>query len=460
MRCSLPSDSGLGQPRPRISRCALFLIVLMSGWVVVQGADTVREAERYWPQWRGPLGTGGAPLADPPVEWSETQHLRWKLPLPGKGHSTPIVWGELVFVTSAVPVGEPVEPVYNQAPGAHDNLPVSQQHEFAVLAVGRSDGKIRWRRTVTKHFPHEGGHYTGSLASQSPVTDGEHLYASFGSRGLYCLDFTGEVVWEKNLGEMQTRHAHGEGSSPALHGDTIVVNWDHQGDSFIVALDKRTGEQRWKVARDEITSWSTPLVVEHRGRPQVIVSATQRVRSYDLASGKVLWECGGLSRNVVASPVAGEGMVYVGNSYDHQAMLAIRLDGAGGDITGTDQVAWTLNRLTPYVPSPLLYEGTLYFLRHNQGVLSCLNAKTGEPRFGPLRLDGIRTVFASPVAAANRVYVTDRGGVTLVISHGDNPRLLAMNRLDDVFSASPALAGRELYLRGEKSLYCLSGETD
>jgi outer membrane protein assembly factor BamB len=356
----------------------------------------------------------------------------------------------------AVPYGESVAPVYDNAPGSHDNLPVTQQHRFEVLALSRRDGSILWQRTVKETFPHEGGHETGSLASNSPVTDGELVFAFFGSRGLHCLEFDGKARWSKELGLMNTLHAHGEGSSPALDGNTLVVNWDQEGNSKLYAFDKRTGNELWGVARDDNTSWSTPLIVEHAGGKQVVVSATKRIRSYDLATGTLLWECGGLARNVVATPVAGEGYVVAANSYDWQAMVAIRLDGAKGDITGTDQVAWKLNRLTPYVPSPLLYDGTLYFLRHNQNILSALRMTTGQPLAEPMRLPGLRDIFASPVGAAGRVYVVDRGGVTVVVRHGPEPSVLATNRLDDSFSASPALVEGELYLRGEKFLYCLA----
>ena len=414
------------------------------------------EVTRFWPQWRGPLGTGAAPDADPPIEWSETENIRWETALPGMGHSTPVVWGDRVFLTTAVPDGKPVEPVYDHAPGSHDNLPVTQHHKFVVLAIGHRDGIILWQRAVHEEFPHEGGHYSGSLASASPVTDGEHVYAFFGSRGLYCLDLDGELVWEADLGEMQTLHAHGEGSSPALYGDTLIVNWDHEGQSFVAAFDKRTGKEQWKVTRDEVTSWATPIVVEHGGRPQVVISGTDRVRGYDLATGRVIWQCGGLSRNVVASPVAGDGMVVAASSYDTRAMLAIRLEGARDDITGTDQVVWTRGRRTPYVPSPLLYKDSLYFLRHYQGILSRIHAKTGEERHGPLRLPGIGNVYASPVGAAGRIYITDRDGLTVVLSHDANPTVLAQNRLADSFSASAAVVGAELYLRGQHSLYCIA----
>ena len=226
----------------------------------------------------------------------------------------------------------------------------------------------------------------------------------------------------------------------------------------MIAFDKSTGDQLWKAARDEVTSWATPIIVDLGGKPQVIVSATGRVRAYDLATGRVIWECGGLSRNVVASPVASRGIVYASSSYDTRAMLAIRLEGASGDITGTDQVIWSMRELTPYVPSPLLYGDSLYFLRHYQGILSRVDTMTGDAQGGPFRLGGVSNMYASPVGAAGRIYITDLDGATLVISHGASPEVLSLNRLDDSFSASAALAGGELYLRGRRYLYCIAEE--
>jgi outer membrane protein assembly factor BamB len=254
---------------------------------------------------------------------------------------------------------------------------------------------------------------------------------------------------------MQTKHGHGEGSSPVIHGDTLVVNWDHDARSFVMAFDKRTGREIWKTDRAEETTWASPVIVEHDGKPQLVLSGTNRVRGYDLATGKVIWECGGLSQNVVASPVAGGGMVFAGSSYEKRVLLAIRLDGAKGDITGGEQVAWTRTRGTPYVPSPLLYDDALYFFAHYQNILTRVNAKTGEDTPGPARLAGLSSLYASPVAAANRIYVTDLEGTTLVVSHTHFPRVLSTNRLSDNIAASPAVAGKELFLRGQKFLYCV-----
>lgn len=411
-----------------------------------------------WPQWRGPLSTGVAPHATPPVEWSEEKNVRWKTALPGKGHSTPVVWGDRVFVTTAVPFGDAFPAKPSGAKGGHDEVPITHRQKFMVLALDRRSGKIVWERTMREEVPHQGGHVTASLASSSPLTDGERIFASFGSWGLYCLDFKGDLVWKKDFGHLDTLHGHGEGSSPALHGDTLLVNWDHEGDSFLAALDKKTGRELWKTPRERASSWSTPIVVEHQGQAQVIVSGSQRVRGYDLSDGKLLWECAGLSvENVVATPVAADGMVFAGSTYDRPGMLAIKLEGAKGDLTGTAHVAWHHRRGAPYVPSPLLSGDALYFLNHFQGgVITRLHARTGEAKPGAFRLPNLRNIFASPVAAAGRVYVTSREGMTVVLKDGDPLEVLAQNRLEDQFSASPALAGSEIFLRGEKYLYCLA----
>lgn len=444
---------------------ALFAKLLLASMACGAADGDAASAQHAWPQWRGPLATGVAPHAQPPIDWSEKKNIRWKTELPGKGHSTPVIWGDRIFLTTAIPFGESIKPRFVR-PGAHDNLALTRQHEFVVLAISRKTGKILWQQTVHKAVPHEAGHITASLASASPVTDGAHVYAFFGSYGLYCLDTGGKLIWKKDLGEMHTKHGHGEGSSPALHGDTLVINWDHEETSFLVALDKRTGQQRWRVARNEDTSWATPIVVPSKkgtgglsSSAQVIVPGTNRLRAYDLATGAVLWECGGLSSNIVASPVAADGLVFAGSSYETRNLLAIRLDGARGDITGSKQVVWSRRRGCPYVPSPLLYGDSLYTSQHYQGVISRMDINTGEDQGGPFRLDAIDSLYASPVAAAGRIYITSRDGVTQVISHGKgDPKTLAVNRLDDNFSASAALVGRELYLRGERFLYGIGEE--
>lgn len=436
------------------------LLVAFGFTVVTAGAlGQAVNPLAQWGQWRGPLATGAAPKADPPVEWSETKNIRWKTKLPGLGHSSPVVWGNLVFVTTAEMTGAK-KPFTGVTPdGAHNNMNPLFDHQFAVMAIDRQTGAVAWRRTVATRQPHESTHESATWASNSPVTDGEHVLSFFGSNGLYCLDTGGRLLWSRDFGDMQVKHGHGEGASPLLHGETVVVNWDHEGASLIVALAKRTGEELWRQPRDEVTSWATPIVVTHDGQAQVVVSGTRRVRGYDLKTGAVIWEVGGLPGNIVASPVGADGMVFAAGSYEKQTLLAIRLTGAKGELAGTQQIAWQKNRSTPYVPSPLLYDGWLYYLRHYQGVLSRVNAKTGDEPSGPFRLGSVFNIYSSPVAAAGRIYVTDRNGKTLVISNDPEPKALTLNKLDDRFSASAALVGDAIFLRGEKFLYCI-GEKD
>lgn len=433
-------------------------------WMVVMmlwGAAFASASERdaFWPEWRGPRGTGVAPSADPPTTWSETEHVKWKVAIPGKGLATPIVWDDRMFLLTAVATDEKVDIDASDASDRQGWMnPVTPDAvtQFQVLALRREDGSVLWQRTARSAVPHDKTHGDASWASNSPVTDGERVFAYFGSEGLYCYDWQGRRIWERDFGDMQTRNSFGEGSSPTLFGDTLVVNWDHEGASFIVALDKHSGEERWRVARDEPTSWSTPLVVQHQGVAQVIVSASNAVRGYALDSGRELWSCGGMTLNVVPSPVFGHGRVYVASGFRGNALLAIDLDKARGEITDTDAVAWTISRHTPYVPSLLLAGDWLYMLKTNHGKLSCVNAKTGSVAYGPEQLDEMSGAYASPVAAADRVYVLGRKGRCVVLRQGETFDVLAVNLLDDRFDASPAIAGDELFLRGHQFLYCIA----
>jgi len=438
-----------------MTRLPLACLALAAATTTVLAGEEI-AAERNWPQWRGPLANGIAPSANPPIRWSEGENVRWKQAIPGRGHSTPIVWGDRVYLTTAVDTGSGTVSPKPSSGRRPPPVNAGGPQRFTVLALDRASGETVWQRVVREAMPPEGRHADGSWASNSPVTDGERLYVSFGSNGIYCLDLQGELVWEKDLGDMRTRNAFGEGSSPVLHDGTLVVVWDHEGPSFIVALDARTGAERWRVDRDEPTAWSTPLVIERDGKAQVITSATNRVRSYDLASGELLWEAGGMTVNTIPSPVYGDDIVYVTSGFRGNALLAIRPEGRRGDLTGSDAIAWSYDRDTPYVPSPLLYEGALYFLKSNSGILSVFDARTGEPRYGPQRIDPVKNVYASPVAAAGRVYIVGRDGDAVVLKHGPRYEVLATNALDDGFDASPVAVGDTLYLRGRRFLYALA----
>ena len=422
------------------------------------GAADDPASLQNWAEWRGPLRTGFAPTADPPTEWSERKNVRWKVSLPGSGHSSPIVWGDNIFLTAAIPYGPQLPPVPVTAPGAHDNVDVTQKHRFVVICVDRTDGAVRWQTVVNDLLPHEGGHNTGSLASASPITDGTNVYAHFGSHGLYALDFAGNVLWKRQFDRMQSKHAHGEGASPALHNGVLVVNCDHEGQSFVEAIDAASGQTKWKKNREEVTSWASPLIVERNENenPQVVVAGTDRIRAYDLQSGEVVWKCGGLSSNVVATPVSADDVLIAASSYDTRAMMAIDLGAAAGDITGSPHVLWSTTQRTPYVPSMLIVKDSVYFLRHYQNILSRRNIRTGDESGGPFRLAGVQNIFASPVAAKDRIYIVDLDGRTLVFRHADQPQQLALNLLDDRFAATPAIVGKELFLRGHEFLYCIA----
>ena len=442
----------------RIMTVVAAMVLALSSTHAQEGAP-----ETYWPQWRGPLATGVTPDGNPPVRWSEEENIRWKVSIPGRGSASPIVWDDKVFVLTAVTTGE-------EGSGREGlfsllrrrivrGIAANEVLRFTVLAFSRHDGRVLWERVAVEERPHEGIHQTGSFASPSAVADDEQVCAFFGSRGLYCYDMDGGLLWEQDFGDMTIRLGFGEGASPVLYGDTIVVNWDHQGQSFITALDKRTGRERWRVERDEQSSWATPLVVEHGGRAQVVTSATSRVRSYDLETGRLIWEADGLTQNAIPSPVAAGGMVFVTSGYRGNRLWAIRLAAAKGDITNGDAIAWSLDKDTPYVPSPLLHDGILYLLKSNRGVLSAYDAETGHRYYGPERLKGIRNVYASPVAAGGRIYITSREGTTLVVADGPRVNVLATNVLEDEFDASPAVVGDAIYLRGREFLYCIASDS-
>lgn len=451
-----------------MKKSLIALLLLAAASLLAAPADVAENpgsrSEKEWPSWRGPLDTGAAPHGDPPLEWSEKKNIRWKIEIPGMGHATPIVWDDKIFVLTAVETDEvvesakkqPEEPPRSGRRGMRRPRKPTKVYEFAILAVSRKDGKIVWRKNVAREVPHEGMHRDGSMASNSPITDGEYIYAFFGSRGIHCFDMNGKLKWKKDLGDKSMSNSFGEGNSPALHGKTLVINWDHEGESFIVALDKTTGKEIWRNERDERTSWASPLVVEHEGKAQVITSATNRVRSYGLDDGKLIWECGGMTRNCVPCPVSAHGLVYVMSGFRGAALLAISLDKASKDITGSDAVVWSHDKNTPYVPSPLLCSGKLYFLQSNSGILTCFDTETGKPLYTRQTLEGIKGVYASPVAAQGRVYLTGRNGVVQVIKLGPEYEVLATNSLDDSFSASPAIKEKELYLRGHKFLYCIA----
>jgi outer membrane protein assembly factor BamB len=423
-----------------------------------RGAET-RPADDYWPAWRGPLASGVAPTGQPPLRWSETQNVRWKVPVPGESTSSPIVWADKVFFLTAIETdrqGTPEGPPAGSTEVPfHGGKPPKNFYKFDVVCLDRATGRTLWQRTAREEVPHEGHSPEHGFASYSPVTDGTYVWAGFGSHGVHCYSLDGAHKWSRDLGRMTTKLMFGEGSSPALAGDALIVVMDHEGQSFIYALDKNTGETLWKQARDEDTAWATPVVVEVNGKMQVIVSATNRIRSYDVGTGELIWQCGGQTQNVIPSPVVAGDLVFCTSGFRGSELQAIEL-GHTGDLTGTPAVRWEVSKATPYVPSPLVYDGRLYVCSMNRAAISCYHAATGKLNFVEEKLEAVRDIYASPVGAAGRVYFVGRKGTTAVIKNADTLAVLATNTLDDAFDASPAIAGNELFLKGKQHLYCIS----
>ena len=439
----------------------IFYFILTGFFLAVLGFPGGQE---NWHQWRGPNMTGVSPHGNPPLEWSESKNVKWKIEIPGKGNGTPIIWGDQMFILTSAPTDKRVrqaEPNEGQQ-GRRWGPPSTKTaniHKYMVLSINRHNGEIIWQHTVKEELPQEATHELGSWASGSPITDGEHVYAYFGSRGLYCFDMQGRLQWERDFGQMSKHMEFGEGSSPTLYGNKIIVLWDHEGDSFLFVLDKKTGKDIWKVDRDEGTSWATPLVIKVKGKPQIITSATKRVRSYDLDTGKLIWECSGMTSNVIPSPFVVDGIVYLASGFRGNALLAIRLADAQGDITDTDAIIWSYaGKDTPYTPSGLLYNDKLYVLRSNNGILSCFDAKTGAQIYSGQRMEGMGNLYSSPVAAQGRIYILGHKGIMFVIKAGPTFEILAKNQLNDNFNASPVVIGNVMYLRGYKNIYCIVEE--
>lgn len=400
-----------------------------------------------WGHWRGPIGNSVALKGHPPVEFSDKKNVKWKVEVPGRGSSSPIIWENQVFITTAVPV--------KANPGGEPG-----PTEFKLISYNRADGSILWERIAVKAIPHESGHGTNTFASASPCTDGEHIYAHFGSRGLYCYTLKGDLVWKRtDFGTMKTLNGFGEGSSPTIADDKIIIPWDHAGPSALYALNKLTGDTVWRVDRDGPTSWATPLVIDYQGQKQVIMNGQGVARSYDLNTGKELWNCGGQTKRPIASPVYTDGLVIIGSGFQGAYIGAFRPNGHG-DIKGTDKVVWTLDRDAPDVASLLLTPtGRLYFHKGKNGPLSCVDAATGKPHYLAKRIDGLNeAIYSSPVAAGGYIYMVARLGTVIVIKDSDELNIVSSNPMNETIDATIAPVDDELFIRGEKHLFCIAAE--
>ncbi len=443
--------------------CSVMVLFLLTASAVAA------SGQGFWPAWRGPLANGTAVQGNPPVTWSETENIKWKVPVPGRGLSSPVIWDNRIFFLTAIDTGQagtseaaPAQPA-QPGPGARGGRggpggsAPKTVYKFDVVCMDRVTGKVLWQKTAKEAVPHEGSHQTGSFASYSPVTDGRLVWASFGSRGLYCYDVEGNLRWSHPLVPMKTRMAFGEGSSPCLAGDALFVVCDHEGQSVIFAFNKETGQVLWSKDRDEKTSWATPVAAEVGGKIQIITNATAKTRSYDAKTGDILWECTGQTENVIPTPIVASDRVLLISGFRGSSLQAVRLDRTG-DLTGTDAILWQMKDGTPYVPSPVLMGDRLFFCGDggNRGLISCTDAKTGQALYSKQALTGIDSIYASFVGVGDRVYVAGRNGTTVVVKNADTFEILATNKLGDGIDATPAIVGDELYIKGNKSLYCIA----
>ncbi|PYJ02919.1 MAG: serine/threonine protein kinase [Verrucomicrobia bacterium] len=419
-----------------------------------------------WPQFRGPAARGVAASTNLPDRWSATENVSWKTEIPGRGWSSPIVWGERVFLTTAVSSGE-VEPAKKglYMGGERRDAP-RPEHQWKVLCLDLASGKVRWEKVVHHGQPAGPKHVKNTYASETPVTDGERVYACIGNVGIFCLDFDGRQVWSKALEPHKLRAGWGTAASPVLHGDRLYLVNDNDDQSYIVALDKRTGKEIWREDRDERSNWSTPFVWETGQRTEIVTPGTGKVRSYDL-DGKLLWWFKGMSGITIATPYADQGLLYVSSGFvmdRHKPLYAIR-PGGTGDIslepgqTNNTSIAWCQPSAAPYNPTTLLYDKVVYVL-YDGGVVSAFNALTGAELYHRERLPEGLHFTASPWAGNGRLFFLNEDGVTFVVRSGERFEVLRTNKLaeDDMCLPTPALAGDRLLIRSAVRLYCVSNQ--
>jgi outer membrane protein assembly factor BamB len=417
-----------------------------------------------WPRWRGPDNDGMA-RGDAPTHWSDTEHIKWKAEIPGRGFSSPVIWGDKVFLTTSVPTGVVPAGAADPAPdagrgrggrGMGDHRPQPEQ-KLILMCFDRKNGKLLWQQVSKVATPHEGYHPTyGSFASNSPVTDGKHVVAFFGSRGVYCYDMDGKKIWEKDFGiQLQMFMTFGEGAWPFIEGSKLLLLFDNEVNSFLVALDVATGRELWRTPRpDGNTNWSGPVVITVDGKKQIIVSATKKVHAYDLETGKPIWEVAGLGQNTIPAPVAADGMIYLMSGFRNPNLMAVKL-GREGDLTGTDAIVWQNQKGNSYTASPVLHDGKLYFVT-DSGMLSCFDAKTGKAFYQQQRLPKPYNFKASPVGVNGKLYLATEEGDVVIVKMGETYEVLATNTLEgQTFIGTPAVADGEIYLRGQNTLFCI-----
>jgi outer membrane protein assembly factor BamB len=421
-----------------------------------------------WPQWRGPASQGISQELNLPIEWSETKNVLWKTPITGQGFSQPIIWGNRVFLTTAIEGGPAPEDhkvvvhMMGDKEFKHpDWIGSDKLHTFKVLSLDGDTGQILWEQTAYEGTVYDHRSRRGPYAGPTPVTDGKHVYAYFGSQGVYCYDFAGNLVWKTSLGGIATM-GMGVGSSPVLYRQNLILLCDQEfdgKDSFITALDKMTGKEVWRTKRQVGVSWATPIVVETDERAELIAAGNEFIISYDPLTGEEWWRMEGLKSHAIATPLVKGDMVIISSGFPAKITKAIRLGGSG-TIDDTDKIVWTYNKGTAYVPSPILYGDHLY-LMSDAGVLTCLEAETGEVVYEGGRVP-VETKFygASPVAFDGKILLTCDDGETFVIKAGPTHEVIGTNSIGEPSRTSIAIADGKLFIRGEKHLFCIGSAND
>jgi outer membrane protein assembly factor BamB len=435
--------------RPRIFSAA-FVAVLLFG---------TTSANDRWPQFRGPQSLGVADDPSLPDTWSPTQNVAWKTDIPGSGWSSPVVWGDRVFVTSVLTEGDTEKPRKGLYFGGERKAP-DAPHHWMVYCVDWKTGKIKWQREAHKAIPMFSRHLKNTFASETPVTDGERIYAYFGNLGLFCYDMDGKLLWKKEFEPVKTRYGWGTAASPILYKDRLYIVNDNDTKAFMVAFDKKTGQQVWRIDRDEGSNWATPYIWENELRTEIITPGTRKIRSYDL-NGKLLWELGGMSSISIPTPFSKFGMVYISSGYvmdNVRPVYAIK-PGASGDIslkageTSNKHISWYLPQGGPYNPTPVVY-GDYYYTLLDRGFFTCHDAKTGKEIYGKQRIDPAAGAFtSSPWAYNGKLFCLSEDGDTFVIQAGPEYKLVGKNSLDEMCMATPAIVKGSLIIRTESKLY-------
>jgi len=416
-----------------------------------------------WPQFRGPDATGVSVRSDLPLDWSATENVLWKRDLPGRGWSSPIVWGDRVLLTAVANLGESEEPKKGLYFGGNRPEPPKDVHQWKLHCLNLRTGEPMWEKLLFEGVPEAPRHIKNSYASETPVTDGERVYAYFGDLGLFCLDMAGNELWQKRFPPVKTRYGWGTASSPVLHGDRLYILNDNDDESWLACFDKHNGDEIWRVPRDEKSNWGTPFVWENAARTEIIAPGTGKVRSYDL-EGNLLYEFGGMSSITTCTPYARHGLLFVSSGYvldDKKPLFAIK-PGASGDIslkddeTSNDFIAWCQKQGGPYNPSTIVYDDLLYVLL-DRGFLSCYEATTGTPVYERKRIPEGNAFTASPWAYRDRIFCLNEDGVTFVLAAGREFKLHDQNALaeDDMCMATPALADDKLLIRTAARVYCV-----